>query len=134
MLAFDHATHPFFDAMGFGAEWRAREGRSLFAVEGHIRYLAELRAGEGLAVATTLLAADDRRIRFFHAMRAADGRDVATMELVGLVVDMGARRAAAFAPADSARLAAVLRAHARLKRPEAAGRAIERPPLREGPP
>jgi acyl-CoA thioester hydrolase len=134
VLAFDHATDAFFEAMGFGAEWRARAGRSFFAVEGHIRYLAELRAGETLAVATTLLAADEKRIRFFHAMRAGDGRAVAQVEFVALQVDLATRRTAAFAPDDVARLAAVLRAHAGLQRPADAGRGIERPPLREGAP
>lgn len=134
VLAFDHATDAFFEAMEFGAAWRARAARSFFAVEGHIRYLAELKAGETLAVATTLLAADEKRIRFFHAMRAGDGRAVAQVEFVALQVDLATRRTSAFAPDDSARLAAVLRAHAGLKRPADAGRGIERPPLREGRP
>jgi len=132
VLAFDYATDTFFEAMDFGEAWRRRSGRSFFAVEGHIRYLGELKPGERLAVETVLLAADAKRIHYFHTMRnAATGAIAATVEYLSLHVDMAGRRSVAFSPEDRVRIDGFARAHAGLARPEAAGRRVSMPPLRE---
>lgn len=131
VLAFDNATDTFFEAMDFGAAWRTRSNRSFFAVEGHIRYLGELRPGERLAVTIQLLGADAKRIHYFHTMtNAATGAIAATAEFLSLHVDMASRRSVPFAAEDQARIDAVARAHAGLPRPEAAGRRVAMPPLR----
>ncbi|MBI3507132.1 MAG: thioesterase family protein [Proteobacteria bacterium] len=131
VLAFDNATDTFFEAMDFGAAWRRRTDRSFFAVEGHVRYLGELKPGETLAITTQLVAADAKRIHYFHTMRnAASGAVAATIEFLSLHVDMRSRRAVPFAPDDRARIDAVARAHAHLPAPEAAGRRVSMPPLR----
>jgi acyl-CoA thioester hydrolase len=131
VLAFDNATDTFFEAMDFGEAWRRRSGRSFFAVEGHIRYLGELKPGETLTVETVLLAADAKRIHYFHTMRnAATGAIAATVEFLSLHVDMAGRRSVAFSPDDRARIDGFVRAHAGLARPEAAGRRVSMPPLR----
>ncbi len=131
VLAFDNATDVFFEAIGFGADWRKATGRSFFAVDAHVRYVAELRPGENLAVSTQLLSADAKRIRYFHTMRnAATGDLAATVEFLSLHVDMARRRVVAFSPADQARIDAIAQAHAGLPVPEVAGRGIALPPLR----
>jgi len=131
VLAFDNATDTFFEAMDFGESWRRRSGRSFFAVEGHIRYLGELKLGERLAVETVVLAADSKRIHYFHSMRnAATGAIAATVEFLSLHVDMAGRRSVAFAPEDRVRIDGYAHAHAGLARPDAAGRRVSMPPLR----
>lgn len=130
VLAFDSATDVFFEAMGFGAAWRTASGRSFFAVDAHVRYVGELRLGERLAVATQLLSADAKRLRYFHTMRnAATGAVAATAEFLSLQVDMVTRRVVPFAADDQARIDAVVRAHTILPVPPAAGRGIALPPL-----
>ncbi|MBI1243415.1 MAG: thioesterase-like protein [Alphaproteobacteria bacterium] len=131
VLAFDNATDVFFEAVGFGEAWRKATGRSFFAVDAHVRYIGELKPGERLAVATHLLAADTKRIRYFHTMRNADtGTVAATVEFLSLHVDMVTRRVVAFGPEDQARIDSFARAHANLPVPEAAGRGISLPALR----
>src|SRR5512147_3221105 len=68
VLAFDHATDTFFDFLGLDEAYRTRTGASLFALESHIVYKAELKEGEPLRVTTQLLDCDDKRLHFFHAM------------------------------------------------------------------
>jgi acyl-CoA thioester hydrolase len=125
LIAFDNATDAFFDALGFDAAWRARTGRSFFAVEGHIRYLGEVKLGERLAIETRLLAADAKRVHYFHTMRV-EGRDAvaSTFECLSLHIDMGTRRSAPFAADDLARVQAVASAHAALPPPDGVGRAV----------
>ncbi len=130
VLAFDNATDTFFEAMDFGAVWRKRSNCSFFAVEGHVRYLGELKLGEMIAVSTHLIAADAKRIHYFHTMRnAATGAVAATVEFLSLHVDMASRRAVPFRPDDRQRIDSFARAHAGMPVPEAVGRRIAMPPL-----
>ena len=126
VMAFDHATDGLFDTLGVGAAYCRRENRSLFAVEQHITYRNELKEGEGLVVSTQLLGFDDKRIHFFQRMASEGGdRLAATMESLGLHVDMTVRRAAAFAEPARSALGSLLAAHGDLPRPDGAGRAIK---------
>jgi acyl-CoA thioester hydrolase len=125
VLVFDNATDVLFEAMDFGSAWRKRSGRSFFAVEAHVRYLAELTLGDDAAVETQILSVDAKRLHYFHTLRhKTTGVAAATMEMLSLHVDLGMRRAVAFAPDDRARIDGFAQAHARLLMPIAAGRAI----------
>jgi acyl-CoA thioester hydrolase len=122
LIAFDNATDVLFDALGFDAAWRARSGRSFFAVEGHIRYLGETKLGQNLAIESRLLAADAKRIHYFHTMRVEGSESIAsTFEALSLHVDMATRRSTPFAPEDLARAQAAI---SPLPPPEGAGRAV----------
>ena len=125
VLVFDNATDALFEAMDFGAAWRKRSGRSFFAAEAHVRYLAELTLGEEVRVATQILGADAKRLHCFHSMRRKKtGIVAATMEMLSLHVDLGMRRAVPFAQDDRARIAGFAAAHAGLPIPDGAGRAV----------
>ena len=125
VLVFDNATDALFEAMDFGAAWRKRSGRSFFAVEAHVRYLAELTLGDEVRVATQILAVDDKRLHCFHMLRhKTTGTLAATMEFLALHVDLGMRRAIPFAAEDRARIAGFAAAHASLPTPDGVGRAV----------
>lgn len=125
VMAFDHATDGFFDSLGVGAEYCRREGQSLFAVEQRIAYKREVRDGERLVIATQLLGFDEKRLHFFQRMAPEDGDFIAaTMESLGVHVDMTARRASAFPEAAHAALERLRTLQADLPRPVEAGRAI----------
>ncbi|UWQ22246.1 carnitine 3-dehydrogenase [Jannaschia sp. W003] len=116
------ATDRFMELIGAGPDYVAG-GLSFFTVENHVRYLAEVRAGEHLRVTTQVLGGDGRKMHLFHRIERAGGT-VATMETFLLHVDLRTRRAAPPAPAVAAALGAWAEAHAALPRPEGAGRAI----------
>ncbi len=131
VLAFDFATDALFDFVGVGEDYGMRTDHALFAVEAHLTYQRELRAGEALRVTTQLLGFDDKRVHFAHRMfRAADGGLAATSEWLGLHVDRSARRATPLTADIAARLAAVRDAHADLPIPPEVGRAMSLGPRR----
>jgi acyl-CoA thioester hydrolase len=125
VLAFDHATDVWFEHLELGEAYRKRTGCSIFALELHVLYMAELREGDPLRITTQLLGHDDKRLHFFHRMyHAESGTLSASLEIMGLNVEMAARKARPF-PADARpRIEAVAAAHAALPRPPEAGRTI----------
>ena len=125
VLAFDLATDALFDFVGVGEDYGKRTDHALFAVEAHLTYQRELRAGEALRVTTQLLGFDEKRVHFVHLMfKTADGGLAATSEWLGLHVNRAARRAAPLPPDIAARLAAVREAHAALPIPPEIGRVM----------
>jgi len=129
LLAFDHATDAFFNFAGIDDAYRRRANCSTFAVEAHITYERELRAGDPMRFATQLLDFDDKRLHFFHAMHhAEEGFLAATSEWLSLHLDMTARRVTAMPEALLARLGAIRAAHDGLPRPPQVGRVIRAAP------
>ncbi len=125
VMAFDHATDTLFDTLGIGAAYCRRENRSVFAVEQHIAYKRELTDGQRLVVSSHLLGFDDKRLHFFQRMAPEGGACLAaTMESLGVHVDMAERRAAPFPEPARSALTRLLAQHGDLPRPAGAGRAI----------
>ncbi len=125
VLAFDLATDAFFDFVGVGEEYGKRTGHAVFAVEAHLTYQREVRAGESVRVATQLLGFDAKRVHFFHQILVTgDDRAAATSEWLGLHVNRALRRTAPLPQDVAARLAAVRDAHAKLPIPPEVGRVM----------
>ena len=125
LVVFDYATDEFFAWVGLDAAHRTARAITTFCLEAHVTYHREVRAGDPLRFTTQLLAHDDKRIHYLHAMyHAGEGWLAATNELMSLHVSRATRRATAMAPGVLARLAAIQRAHDALPRPPQAGRAI----------
>lgn len=120
VVVFDQATDALFDALDIGAEYRARAGRAVFAVEAHTLYERELRAGERMRVTTQVLGVDAKRMHLAHEMISAEAR-CAVQELMFVHVDLAARAATPFPPGAAARVAAGVAAHAGLPRPDWTG-------------
>lgn len=66
VLVFGFTTDAFLDRIGMDGAWRNRTHTSLYTTEGHIAFLQEVPLGTGLAVTTTLVAADAKRVHLFH--------------------------------------------------------------------
>src|SRR5829696_9066240 len=100
-------------------------GSSYFTVETHMSHLGQARAEERLHTTTQLLGHDAKRLHVFHSLyRSDDGALLATAEQMLLHVDTRTQRAAPAAPELLERIERLARAHARLPRPDRAGRAI----------
>jgi acyl-CoA thioester hydrolase len=104
------------ESLGLSADYRASHHASMFTVETHVRFLAEVSAGQTLTASTMLVEADHKRLRL-HSDLYADGVPAATGESLYLHVDTAAGRTAPF-PDDRRREVEALRdAHAELPRP-----------------
>jgi acyl-CoA thioester hydrolase len=78
----------------------ARDGAGMAAVEQRIEYKRELRAGDVVTIRSTVLEVKDKVIRMRHEMTNDDTGDlVAVTELVGVHMEMKARRACSL-PSD----------------------------------
>jgi acyl-CoA thioester hydrolase len=98
VLVFGHATDVVMAAVGLGPEYRAASEASLFTVEAHIRYLAEVPGGTELEVRSSVIGATDKLLWIWHEMWL-DDRLRATEEILGVHVDTRSGRSAPF-PAD----------------------------------
>jgi acyl-CoA thioester hydrolase len=118
VLVFGHATDAVMDAVGLGPEYRSRTGGSLYTVEAHIRYLAEVSAGADLEVRSSVIGCAAKKLWLWHEMWAA-GRLRATEEVLGVHVDTRLGRSTELPPQVASGAAALLEPP-----PEHAGRRI----------
>jgi acyl-CoA thioester hydrolase len=125
VLAFDRATDRLFDYLGIGEDYRRATHHSLFALEAHVTYERELRQGDEFEIASRLIDADRKRLHLFHAMtRTKDGELAATIELMGLHVDMAGPKSAELPDAVYTKIEALLAEHRLLPPPPQLGRKI----------
>jgi acyl-CoA thioester hydrolase len=104
VLVFGHATDAVMAAVGLGAEHRTAAGASLYTVEAHVRYLAEVSRGADLEVRSSVIGSTDKLLWVWHEMWAGN-RLRATEEILGVHVVDG--RSAPFPAAVATRIAAV---------------------------
>ena len=127
-VLFDRAVDEVYELLGVGADYLKTHNHSTFTAEVHIRYLRELHAGDPVRVTFQLLDYDEKRFHYFEQLfHATEGWVSATSENMTLHVDMAAKKVAPFHASVMGSLARMKAAHARLPRPEAAGRSIRMP-------
>jgi acyl-CoA thioester hydrolase len=108
------------DHLGLSAAYRKSHQASMFTVEMHLRYLAEVSAGQTLTASTLVVEADRKRLRL-HSELSADGVLAATGECLYLHVDTAAGRTAPLPGDRQAALDGLRDQHAGLPRPEHLG-------------
>jgi acyl-CoA thioester hydrolase len=127
-VLFDRAVDEAFELLGCGLDYVKTRRHSCFTAEVHVRYLRELHAGDSVRVTFQLLDYDAKRMHYFEQLfHATEGWVSATSENMSLHVNMDAGKTAPFPAEISKCLALMKAAHARLPRPEAAGRRIAMP-------
>jgi acyl-CoA thioester hydrolase len=127
-VLFDRAVDEVFELLGCGLAYVKTQRHSCFTAEVHVRYLRQLHAGDPVRVTFQLIDYDQKRMHYFEQLfHAEEGWVSATSENMSLHVDMAAKKTAAFPASVAERLAKMRAAHARLPRPEAAGRRIAMP-------
>ncbi|HXE29327.1 MAG TPA: thioesterase family protein [Stellaceae bacterium] len=125
VLAFDRATDRLFDYLGIGEAYRRSTHYSVFALEAHVTYERELRQGDEFEIATRLIDADRKRLHLFHTMtRVKDNELSATIEVMGLHVDMAEPKSAPLPDAAYAKVETLLAEHRLLSPPPQLGRKI----------
>ena len=123
-VLFDRAADEAYDLLGFGPDYRAASGCTTYAAEFHVRYLHELKQGDRVQSAFRILDHDEKRFHSFQELIHEDGRVVATGEGIALHVDQSGPKVAPMPEAVLARLRQVAEEHAKLPRPEVAGRGM----------
>jgi acyl-CoA thioesterase FadM len=101
--------------LGMDREYFETKRAGTFALEFHVRFLAEVRAGEKITVRARLLTRTAKRLHFIQFM-TNDTRGVlaATEETVNSHVDMTIRRTSPWSPQVAAALDRMIAEHQRL--------------------
>ncbi len=117
----------YFDVLGFDHDSIHQDGGTMFALQQHLSYLAEIRDDAPFTCTPRLLECDGKRLHFIVSMTRADGTLAATMEQIAIYVDFDSRRPTQM-PADKrARIDAEIERQAHLPTPHTVGRTIAIP-------
>lgn len=92
---FDKATLNLFSLIGMDEDYYTNSGFGVFALDQHIRYLAEVCASESVTIHSRALGISPKRLHFIHFL-VKDETNVlaATSELIAAHADLGIRRTA----------------------------------------
>lgn len=94
---FDEATWNMFADLGLTSAYMREKKRGMAAVEQHLTYLKELRAGDVVAINGRIIEARPKSASFLLEMSdAASGEICARCEITALHLDTDARKAVAF--------------------------------------
>lgn len=115
---FSVAVGGLFKLVGLNRDYFESHQAGSFALETHVRYLAEVRAGESLRIHTRLLGRSAKRLHWMSFMVKEAGPVLAaTSEFVAAHIDMRVRRSAPFPPQIVEAIDRVLAEHVRLPWP-----------------
>jgi acyl-CoA thioester hydrolase len=91
---FDEATWQLLSSLGLSRSRFSKEGTGMAAVEQHIVYSRELRAGDLVTIRSAVIEVKEKAIRLAHEMRNDEtGEVVATTTIVGVHLDSTSRKA-----------------------------------------
>jgi acyl-CoA thioesterase FadM len=95
------------DRLDLGAQYLARTGHSIYTVDTHIRYLAEVRDAQQLRARTRITDVTGKTLRLVTDLVRDDDVIAASAESTYVHVDHSTGRAAAFDQITAARIAAI---------------------------
>ncbi|RIA34751.1 acyl-CoA thioester hydrolase [Ectopseudomonas oleovorans] len=125
LLIFSHATDALMDVLGLDEAGRARTGHTLYTLECHLNFLAEVKEGERVEVRTQLLAHDAKRLHIHHGLyRPGEEASLAESEQMLMNIDIATGRAAPFDEQVAERVARLAAEQQNLQRPACVGRVI----------
>ena len=106
---FDEATWQFFNALGLAPSYMRSASRGMAAVDQHISYIEELRAGDVVTITTTLIEFKEKSLRFTHEMFNDETNVlVSRTTLKGVHLDTVARKSCAFPQSIAAKALSML--------------------------
>jgi acyl-CoA thioester hydrolase len=85
VLVFGHATDAVMELIGIDESYRAANDASLYTVEAHVRYLAEVSADSELEVRSSVIGTTAKLLWIWHELWV-EGRLRATEEVLGVHV------------------------------------------------
>lgn len=128
LLICSFATDGLMDLIGLDEAGRARSGHTLYTLECHLNFIAEVKLGVDVQVRTQLLGHDRKRLHIHHLIERCDGGQiVAESEQMLMNIDTATGRSAAFAVPVAERIQALAATQVQLPRPTCIGRLIGLP-------
>lgn len=103
-LALTAANEAFLDHVDLGAAYRERAGCSMYTVDLHLSYKAEVHASDRLAARTSVTLLAPRKLQLRTELVRLDGTVAAVGEVLYLHYDATAQQVLAFSAEQTARL------------------------------
>ena len=123
------ATDRFMELVGADAAYIAA-GNSYFTAETHLRYLAEIHAGEHISITTQVLLGEGKKLHLFHRIFGTNDELAATCETLLLHMNLKTRRTSPPARKIALKLDVYVKTHADMLMPRGAGRHVGQKPSR----
>jgi acyl-CoA thioester hydrolase len=123
-IVFSRSVDALMDRVGLDAAARKRAGQTLFTLQMMLHYFKEAKEGDAFAVSCQLLEHDDKRMRVWLEMTAAQsGETLAASEqlLLSVAQDEAGARAVAWSFETQAALDALAKTQSGLPHPPQAG-------------
>jgi len=113
---FSRAVWGLFNLIEFNGDYMQANHAGSFALELHVRYLAEVKAGQHVTLRTRALGRTAKRIHYMHFLSIDEfhGKLSATGEIVSAHVDMNVRRQSPFPESIATKFDELLVAHRQL--------------------
>lgn len=128
LLICSFATDGLMDLIGLDEAGRARTGHTLYTLECHLNFLAEVKLDVEVQVRTQLLGHDRKRLHIHHLIeRCDDGQIVAESEQMLMNIDTLAGRSAPFDTQVEVRVSELAATQIDLPRSTHVGRTIGLP-------
>lgn len=97
--AFSWGVDRLMNLIGIDEQFREQQNYTIFTMESHVCYLAEMSLDEAFAIHLQIIDYDEKRVHVFYELFGEDGKRAATSEQMLMGIDQGTGRAAAF-PGD----------------------------------
>lgn len=128
LLIFSYATDALMDEIGLDDAGRAETGHTLYTLECHLNYLAEVKLGAEVEVRTQILGFDAKRLHIHHSLHYPyEAAELAASEQMLMNIDSSAGRSAPFVEKVAGRIRGIAAEQAGLSRPVHVGRVIALP-------
>ncbi|KIQ00035.1 MULTISPECIES: thioesterase family protein [Pseudomonas] len=128
LLICSFATDGLMELLGLDEAGRARTAHTLYTLECHLNFLAEVKLGVGVQVRSQLLGHDRKRLHIHHLIeRCDDGQTVAESEQMLMNIDTASGRSAPFDEQVARRVAELADSQRDMPRSAYVGRVIGLP-------
>ncbi|GGK04179.1 thioesterase family protein [Pseudomonas matsuisoli] len=126
LLLFSFATDALMDHLGLDAAGRARTGHTLYTLEVHLNYLAEVKVSETVCVMTQLVGRDRKRLHVYHALYRGETLAAASEQML-MNIDTATGRSAVFEETVEKSVEALMKTQCGMEKPAYCGRVIGLP-------
>ena len=123
LQASSQATDRFMELIGADATYVAA-GNSYFTAETHIRYLAEIKAGEHIKITTQVLSGEGKKMHLFHRIFGSNDELAANCEILLLQMNLKTRCTSLPDRKVAVKLNTYAKTHADILMPCGAGRYV----------
>jgi acyl-CoA thioester hydrolase len=129
-LVFSKAVDQLMIELGIDEAFRKQYQYSIYTLETHLCYLAEVHLDEQISITVQLLNYDAKRLHVFFTMENKNGHRLATSEQMLMGMDMAKGRPAPFPPSISTQVQNLAKRDEKKEQPKEAGRNIQIPSSR----